>query len=219
MLVHPNAKTGHFSDNPMRQDVEEIGSMIGLHFVLNAVLNLNKQIVQTIAGEPQAVMAAGIPISQKICQVAVDHPYDLVIASAGGHPKDINFYQSQKALTHAALIARDGGTVILVAACPEGIGSQAYERYITGMESHQEVLQRFASQGFQVGPHKAFQVARIASRVNVLVISEMADETVEKLLLTPVKEPQAAVEKAIAAVPEGGKIAILPYSVNTVPLL
>jgi nickel-dependent lactate racemase len=219
MLVHPNAITGHYTDNPMRQDVEEIGEKIGLHFVLNAVLNLNKQIVQAIAGNPRAVMAAGIPISQQICQVRVSHPYDLVIASAGGYPKDINFYQSQKALTHAAMITRDGGTLILVAASPEGIGSRAYEQYVAGKKSHQEVLQRFASEGFQVGPHKAFQVARIASRVRVLLASEMADETVQKLLLIPVKSSEAVFEKMRAALPEAGRIAVMPYAVGTVPLL
>ena len=56
--------------------------------------------------------------------------YDLVIASVGGAPKDINFYQSQKALTHASLFTRDGGVIILAAECPEGSGSRAYEEFM-----------------------------------------------------------------------------------------
>ncbi len=49
----------------------------------------------------------------------VDGPYDLIICSPGGHPRDINFYQAEKALSDAATIMRDGGTVIMIAACPE----------------------------------------------------------------------------------------------------
>jgi hypothetical protein len=53
-------------------------------------------------------MQIGIPYSRLACQVAVKGNYDIVVASAGGFPKDINLYQSQKALTHAAMITRTG---------------------------------------------------------------------------------------------------------------
>ncbi|MCL4560273.1 MAG: nickel-dependent lactate racemase [Chloroflexi bacterium] len=219
MITHPNAKTGHFIDNPMRQDVEEIGRRISLQFVLNAVLNLDKRIVKAFAGSPQAVMEAGIPVVRQICQVAVPASYDLVIASPGGHPKDINFYQSEKALTHAALIARDGGTVILAAACPEGIGSQAYEEWMEGVQTFEEVLERFTREGFQVGPHKGYQVARIAKRVRVILASGIPADTVLKLLLTPTESVQAAIDRVFQTSPIPERVAILPYGTSTVPLL
>ncbi len=113
MMMDPKAQLGRFEDNPARQDVEEIGQKIGVQFGLNAVLNSKKEIVQVFAGDPLAVMEAGIPIVREVYLVEVDAPYDFVIASPGGYPKDINVYQSQKALYHAGLITRDGGVVIL----------------------------------------------------------------------------------------------------------
>ena len=123
MMTDPLAQLGRYDDNPARQDVEEIGRLIGIHVVLNAILNEKKKIMHVVAGEPAAVMEIGIPLSRKVCQVAIAAPFNLVIASPGGHPKDINVYQTQKALAHANLITRDGGMVILAAACPEGSGS------------------------------------------------------------------------------------------------
>ncbi len=219
MLPDPNAKTGHYHDNPMRLDVEEIGLKIGLHYVVNAILNLEKAIVQVLSGDPQSVMEEGIPLAEKVCQVPIEHPYDLVIASPGGYPKDINFYQSQKALTHAAMLTRDGGSVILCAACKEGIGSAAYEGFMQGVATHKEAIERFNREGFRVGPHKALQVALIAARVRVSLISEMSPKMVAGLLLQPYTNIQQAVTTELGNLSAGSRIAIMPYAVSSVPLL
>ena len=148
LMLDPRSDLARYDDNPARQDVEEIGRMIGVHFALNNIINESKQIVHVLAGEPQAVMREGIPLVRQLYQVRVTAPYDLMIVSPGGHPKDINLYQAQKALGHAARVARPGGTMILVAACPEGSGSRGYEEWVTGMTSHQAVIERFKQKAF-----------------------------------------------------------------------
>ena len=97
------------------------------------------------------VVQAGVELSRRVCQVAVRQKYALVISSPGGHPKDINVYQAQKGLAHAARITQPGGTVILVAACPEGAGSPHYEAWMQDKHSYAEVLQSFQCRGF---PHR-----------------------------------------------------------------
>jgi nickel-dependent lactate racemase len=149
----------------------------------------------------------------------VSAPCDLVITSPGGHPKDINLYQAQKALAHAARITKPGGTVILVAACAEGSGSQRYESWLAGMTTQEEVLERFAREEFRLGPHKAFLIARDALRVRVLVVSEMPAEQVRRLLLTPAANLDDALKHALADLPPGARIGILPAANATVPVL
>ncbi len=217
LMTHANARLGRYADNPARQDVEEIGEMIGVQLALNAILNGEKEIVQALAGDPAAVMAAGIPLSREACQVAVPAPFDLVIASPGGHPKDLNLYQAQKALAHAALVTRDGGTVILVAACPEGTGSRGYEAWMQGMGSHQEVLARFAREPFRVGPHKAFLLSRDAARVRTLLVSEMEPGLVRRLLLAPAVSIDAALELALPELPGSARVGIIPRASSTIP--
>ena len=143
LMLDPCSDLARYDDNPARQDVEEIGKMIGVHFALNGILNENKQIVRVLAGEPQAVVREGIPQVLELYRVRVAAPFDLMVVSPGGHPKDINLYQAQKALGHATRVSRKGGTIILVAACPEGTGSRSYEDWVTGMASHEAVIERF----------------------------------------------------------------------------
>jgi nickel-dependent lactate racemase len=219
LMTSPKARLGRYSDNPARQDVEEIGQIIGVHFSLNALLNSDRQIVAVIAGDPYAVMEKGIPLSRQISQVQVDERFDLIIASPGGYPKDINLYQSQKALAHAGIITRIGGTVILTAACAEGTGSRAYELWMNGVSSHQEAIERFQREGFLVGPHKAVQIALDATRVKILLISELESSFVRKLLLTPVASIDEALETALVDLPEDANVGIMPQASSTIPFV
>lgn len=219
MMMHPDARLGDYETNPVRQDIEEMGELIGVNFALNAVLDQTKRIMHVLAGEPRAVMQVGVPLARQVCQVPVTGLYDLIIASPGGHPKDINLYQGQKALGHAALVMRPGGTVIVVAACPEGTGSIHYEKWVTQRHSFQQVFNDFKAEGFRIGPHKAFQIARDASKVRLLFYSDMAPEFVRQLLMTPVESLQKALEIALADLPGNPRIGIMPNAASTIPFI
>jgi lactate racemase len=219
LMLDPRSDLARYDDNPARQEVEEIGRMIGIHFALNAVINESKQIVRVLAGEPQEVMRQGIPLVLQIYQVRVAAPFDLLIASPGGHPKDINLYQAQKALGHAARVSRAGGTVILVAACPEGTGSRSYEEWVMGMPSHQAVLERFQREGFRIGPHKAFQIARDTAPRHVLMMTQMPPEFARKLLLVPCASLEAALATVLPKLTPTARIGVMPWANATIPTL
>jgi len=219
LMTHPDSLLGTYETNPARLDIEEIGQKIGVHLALNAILNQDKQIVHALAGDPCKVVQKGVPLSRRVCQVAVALKYPLVISSPGGHPKDINVYQAQKGLAHAVRITQPGGAVILTAACPEGAGSLHYETWMQGKHSYAEVLQSFQAEGFQIGPHKAYQIARDASRVRLLFCSEMDERRSHALLLNPVHDLQTALEMALADLPSGERIGILPHASSTIPYI
>jgi nickel-dependent lactate racemase len=219
LLLDPASCIGEYDNNPLRQDIEEIGQQIGVHFALNAILTPEKEIVEILFGNPIDVIKAGISVANQIYQVQVDYKYDLVIAAASGYPKDINLYQSQKSLTNASRITKDGGYVILAAACPEGSGNKRYEEWMIGMTSCDQIFERFRKEGFQVGPHKAFQIARDASRVNILLVSEMPPELVSGLLLTPADSLEKAIINVTQKLSSDSKIAIMPWANITNPII
>ncbi len=221
MLRDPLAQPCRYDDNPMRQDVEEIGQMAGIHFALNAILTPEKALVHAIAGTPRAVMERAVPLARTLFETPIPALYDLVIVAAGGHPKDINLYQAQKALAHASLAVKEGGLVILAAACPEGIGSREYERWMLddGPTTHAEVFTRFEREGFCVGPHKALLIARDARRLGGLwLVSGIAPEVVRRFLLTPARMEEA-LKEALRLLQPGARSGIMPVGNATVPRL
>ena len=221
MMRDEGARLGEYMRNPARQDVEEIGRLIGIDFAVNAILNRDKQIIKAYAGDPGAIMKAGIPEVRSLCQVGVAAPFDLMIVSPGGHPKDINIYQSQKGMAHAALVTRPGGQMILCAACPEGGGNREYEDWMRDprMQSHEAVFERFEREGFQVGRHKAYQISRDASRIHTTLVSELDDELLRKFLLHPAPDLQTAIDRALEKLPRDARIGVMPAANATMAVL
>jgi len=217
-LTSPLSFTGNFADNPCRVDVEEIGKMIGVDIALNLILNTNKQIMHALFGDPASVIKHGIPISENICQVKIQKPYDLVLVSPGGYPKDINFYQAHKAVTNAAALTKTGGRIILVAECREGSGSRPFQQFMTGVGSPDEVLAKFDQVGFEIGPHKAYLLARQLKRVRLSVYSTLSDDLASSLLLEPISLPKITAQFEFAGRTKSS-IAVLPFGVNTVPAM
>lgn len=217
MLIDQMAQSGIYHRNPLRQDVEEIGEKIKIDFCLGSLLNEDKQILKVYFGHPKAIMLEAIPNIRKIFGTKVSVPFDLVIASPGGYPKDINFYQAEKGLTHAARVTRDGGCVILLAECAEGSGSIAYEEYVSKAESNREIINEFKSGFFEIGPHKAFQIAREAERINIVLISEVPSERVKQWKLIPgtPHELDQLIRSCTSALPPDARIAILPAASRT----
>lgn len=214
LLLQPYTVTGEYERNPMRQDVEEIGERIKITACLNAVMNYKKDVLEVLWDTPREVMKKGIPESRRLTQVVIPPMYDLVIASAGGFPKDINLYQAQKALTNACMVCQPGGSILLAAECREGHGNQKYADFMQGKTSFQQVLDEFGKVPFQIGPHKAYLIARQGLKYRMYLQSGMADADVRDLLLTPIHSIDEYISHTDLS---GMRIAILPYATTTVP--
>lgn len=217
LMSERDARLGVYARNPARLDVEELGTMVGVDFALNAVLTQDKRIVRVLAGDPGEVMRAGIPEVLRLCTVPVKQPFDAMIVSPGGHPKDINVYQTQKGLAHASAAARPGAPMVLAAACPQGAGSEHYERWVSRRTSQGQVLEEFSRMEFEVGPHKAFQIARDAADRELRLVSEMSRESAERLLFTPADSLQQATDELFARLPDGARVGVMARANATIP--
>ena len=218
LLLDDKSTIGCYQQNPLRQDIEEIGSLMKIDLALNAVLNKDKEILGVFFGKPDAVMKAGISLVDKVSRIQLNHLYEMVIASAGGYPKDINLYQAQKAMTHASFFCKPGGVIVLIAECVEGIGSNEYLEFMSGIESISEVFEKFKRSDFMVGPHKAFLVARILQQYRVFLYSSLSSSLVESLMLKPIHSLQK-IQNLVEQLSFGAEVAILPHATACIATL
>lgn len=217
LMVDPDSRLGMYSSNPARQDTEAIGQMIGVDLAFNLVLNREDQVVAALAGDPLAVMQAGIPLCREASCTPVAGSFDLIIASAGGHPRDLNLYQAQKGLAHACLITRSGGAVILLAACPRGSGCARFEEQVAGDPTPVQVLERFHAGGFRLGAHKAFQIARDGIDRHVYLRSELEDSAARRYLFEPARSVEQALEHCALDLSRA-RVGLMPWAAKTIPV-
>lgn len=215
LMASPAARVGNIRDNPARLDINEAGRMIGIDLVINVCLNPAKQAVALLVGEAEAVLDAGAALSEQVYGLPFDQPFDIVIASCGGDPKDICLYQAQKGLNLASQCAVDGGRILLLAACPQGIGDDHYHDYVRRFATPAEQMREFAEVGFRIGAHKAFLFSRTLVRYTVVIDSDIDARTLAECHLRK-GDAQATVDQWLKDAPAGRplRVAIVP-SANT----
>lgn len=215
MQLLPGAEAGSYDDNPVRQDIEEAARMVGLDFILNVVLDEKKRIIRAFAGDPVEAHAWARELVDEVYSVDIHKEADIVIASAGGYPKDINLYQAQKGLENAKYAVRQGGTVILLAECQEGLGERVFQAYLTGMELD-DILESIRNK-FVLGGHKAAAMARILKKAEVYLVSAMDEELVTRCKMVPFTRFEDAFEAALRKHGPDAGIWVMPYAGSTMP--
>ncbi len=215
MLFHPQALIGEIQDNPVRQDIEEIGKRMGVHFALDVVLDEANRVVKAFSGEPSEVERAGSEFCRKVYETQASKEYDVVIVSAGGHPKDINLYQAQKALAAATPLARKGGEIILFAECSEGHGDEVFYQTMKKYKSPQEVVESFQKEKFRMGVHKAFLWTRSLTRAKVHLHSSLEETVVHRFMVLPVNDAEESMRKIDDQYIRPPQVAVIPKGNST----
>ncbi len=217
LMIQPGARLGVLDGNPVREDIEEAGALIGVDFVLNVIVNSAHAVVIAAAGHPVEAHRWLCRALDYQSKVIIDRLADIVVVSAGGSPKDINMYQAQKALDNAAAAVRPGGIIIWAAACPEGFGNATFEQWLVGA-GVDAILTRI-QQDFVLGGHKAAAIARVLKTARVMLVSALPDAVVESCGLIPQPSLAAALEAAQALSGPDAHIVVMPEGAAVVPAL
>ncbi len=210
LMFHEKAQAGVREGNPVREDLNEIGRMVGLDLAVNVVLDKDKQVVGLWAGEPEAVLAAGSEVCASVYGVTIEKPYDIVVASCGGHPKDICLYQAQKGLNLASRAAVSGGRILLLAACGQGVGDEDYFEYVCRFETPAAVFDDFREHGFRMGAHKAFLFSRTLDGFEVAVSSEMDPSVLSRCMLEKADDPQERLNEWLNSLQGRVRVGVVP---------
>jgi nickel-dependent lactate racemase len=196
MMLDGRAVSGIVADNPVREDIEEAGKMAGIDFIFNVILDDDKKIIHAVSGKNNEAWLEGIKKYDGIYKREVDHRADIVIASPGGYPKDINLYQSQKALENIKDIARPKGVIILIASCSEGFGEDVFQQWMGQAKDCEAISTRLRS-NFVLGGHKAVAVARVISSKKVYLYSEFNRAATNKMGFEKIDDMQSYLNKRI----------------------
>jgi nickel-dependent lactate racemase len=191
---HPMARPGVLAGNPVHEDLVEAVSMASPAFLVNTLLTPGKRIFDLVAGHWQKAHEEGCALYAKHFRVRVPKRYPLVIASAGGFPKDINLIQSHKAMDNAFLATSPGGVLILLAECPDGFGSPTFFPWFRFGEP--ETLEKELRENYQIYGQTAHAVLSKTRACRVILVSSLPPADVEAMGMTPAPSLVEAVRAA-----------------------
>lgn len=195
MMSDPRACLGNYQDNPVSDLMLEAAYRAGVDFILNVVTHSKYDIAFCAAGEVKQAWLAAVKFCEEMTTIPIKAQADIVVASCGGYPKDINMYQAQKALDAAVLAVRPGGTIVLAAECREGLGEDVFADWIDKATSRQDIADRF-HRHFELGGHKAYAICRTLEQAEIILVSSMSPEQVHRLFMTPAASLDDALQMA-----------------------
>jgi len=217
-MVYPDARAGNLKGNPVHQEMQEAAEKVGVDFNINVVTDEKHQMIEIVAGELLTSWQQGVEVCKKIYLCPIEKKAEVVIASAGGYPKDINVYQAQKALNNSYQAIKPGGTIILLAECSEGYGEPTFEKWIEEANTPDDIIKRLKKK-FVLGGHKAYSIAKLAKEVEVIFISSLPPEKVRKLFFIPVENISQALNYIQDKYGKNFQAYILPSGNTVVPQL
>ena len=216
MMVRDEAAAGNLTTNPVRHDIEEAAALCGIDYILNVVLGEHKEILRAAAGDVTKAHRELCAFLDTIYLNKLPQAADIVLVSQGGAPKDLNLYQTQKALDNARHAVRQGGIIILIGSCKEGLGERVFEEWMTTSPSPEAMIERIG-RDFQLGGHKAAAIAMTLQKAKIFLVSELEDDFVRSIFLTPQPSAQTALEQAFAELGEDASVLAMPFGGSTLP--
>src|SRR5665648_224249 len=216
-FLESGASAGKIEGNPIREEIEEIGGMVGINFMVNAVLNSHKKVVRVVAGDVTRAHREGAEYINNMFGVKIDNLADIVITSPGGFPKDIDLYQTHKAMEFASLAVKKGGIIIAVGECKDGLGEGNFAEALNGKLSPQELIEELKN-NFILGRHKASRIAKIHLDSGIYLVSNLADEIKKKLFVKSFDSLEEAFSQAIKVQGGKAKVLVIPYGNSTLPV-
>lgn len=221
MLDHPCARAGILRDNPIHEDMVEQSRMAGLDFIVNVLLNVDDEITHVFSGDPESAHETGCRVARENVTLPLEKPVDITITTNGGAPLDLDFYQTCKAIDTAAQITRDGGMIIVAAACNQGIGPEEFRRLHTSARSPEDVLEKLSNSCDQAeGVSWQNQIlARAQLNHRVFLYSGLDDNLVTPMKVNPIHSIEEELDKALTIFGNELSLAVIPQGPLVLPTL
>jgi nickel-dependent lactate racemase len=223
---HPGTRLGRMEGNPFHEAITEAGLRAGLRFIVNVVLDDDRQVVAVMAGEPVATHERLVEFARAMYQVPIPQQYDVAIGGVG-YPKDANLYQASRAASYLFFapqpVVRPGGYLIVPARCPEGVGEGVGEqRFLAAMCDAPDVpfiLEDGRRNGYPPGQQRAFVMAKVLEQNKVIIVGSEYPDLVSQCKMIPAETMEEALTMAVAELGSTLDVLVVPHALLTLPVI
>lgn len=211
-------RCGNVVNNPVHLDMLEAAAFVKPTFLFNVIIDEAGNIVKAVAGDYVKAHEAGQKMVDEADSVYIKEQADIVLVSAGGYPKDIDFYQASKALINAKEAVKKGGVIILLAKCSEGFGGNEVQQMLEEF-SDNYCREKALRENFSIAKYTGYLIAEIAENYNVILVSSLNSRLLENANIKVAADVSEALNLAIQQKGIDAKIYLMPNGANILPRL
>jgi nickel-dependent lactate racemase len=205
--------TGRLDGNAVHEECERIAAEAAPSFLINTVTDARGQIVRVYAGDWRSAHRLACAEYADSHTVKIVEKRAVVIVSAGGAPSDLNLIQAHKALEMASYACAEGGHIVLIAECADGLGRTDFLKWFDAADSR--ALETRLREGYEVNGQTAWSLLTKAERFKVQLVSNLPEEDVRRMRM----EPARTFEEALARVDSDANGYVLPRGAAVMPVV
>lgn len=215
--TYPSIRSANIVNNPVHDDMLQAASFIRPTFMFNVIMKDGK-IVDAVSGNYLDAHAKGRQIVDSIDGVKLKERADMSIASAGGYPKDINLYQSIKTLMNARTAIKEGGTIIMISRCNEGIGGDKDLQDIVLNYDSLLDRERNLRERYSISKYVGYYFCETAAKCNFILVADIDPNLLKRAGIKVVKTLDEALKIAYdGKKADDMKVYLMPHGANTLP--
>jgi len=223
---HPGTRLGRIEGNPFHEAITEAAQLGRLRFIINVVLDDDKNILRVSAGDPELAFIDLVNFARSVYEVPIPHQYDIAIGGVG-YPKDSNLYQASRAPSYLFFaptpVVRPGGFFIIPARCEEGagagVGEQRFLKALSEAPGVQSILEDARRNGYPPGQQRAFVMAKVLEQAHVIIVGSECPELVAACKMIPASTIDAALELAARQTGSSARVLVIPHAMLTLPIV
>lgn len=217
--ITPGVCSANIQNNPVHQDMMEAASFVKPLFLFNVIMGPDGEIAGAVAGNYITAHARGRELVNRLDSVRIKGRSDVVIATAGGFPKDINLYQGIKVLINAREAVRDRGTIILLLECGEGIGGDdGLLEIITKFDDLAD-RERYLRDAYSITKFVGYYFCSVARQYQLILVSSLDPELMKRAGITVVKTLEEALAMARKTCGTHCSVNVMPHGASTFPIV
>ena len=205
--------TGLLEGNAVNEECDRVAALIDPTFGINAIVDDSGRATQVFAGHWREAHREACDSYLSEHSIGIAEKQALVIASCGGYPYDINLIQAHKALDMAANACRDGGTIVLLAECSDGLGRSDFLKWFDSKDS--ATLEKRLRESYEVNGQTAWALLSKAEQYRVILVSQLEDEDVRRMRMKPAR----SLDEAMSGLASTTKGFIMPHGAALLPIL
>ncbi len=218
LALVPEARALALDGNPVHEDmIDAIKTVKQEIFSIMTVLDKHHKVYATCCGHVNDSFHAAIDRANQVFAAPLAEKHDIVV-SVVKFPQDIDLYQAQKGIDNAKLALKKDGIMILVAKCRCGIGGKAFADLLGSSDTPKSALDTI-EKGYVLGYHKAAKMAEIGLWAQMWGVTDVEPEVISKLFITPFKDLQTAIDKALEEKGKKASVLFLMDGGLTVPMV
>lgn len=215
---NPEVRSGKVINNPIHEDMLEAANLVKPSFLFNVIIDSKGNITRAVAGNYVKAHEEGCRIVDEIDGVNIGQKSDMVIATAGGYPKDINFYQTIKTVINAKEAVKKDGVMIILSECSDGFGNEPIREIIQNYNSLVN-REKALRENYSIAKYIGYYVTEVAEKHLFILVSSLAPESVSMANMHVVKTIDEALKMAYEIKGRNLKTYLMPHGANTFPKL